>query len=163
MVKLWKKLIAGKCDGWNSAHLRALLKRMANDEIIDRTRHYAASRRDLRRTVAVVDEQRLTDFRQLTPSTIAMTREIAATLETEVRRRLTRSERELARMRGESYSWPEIAERMRKDQDALRHQLNKAFGRVAEQLGRLWEADISTQMLLNAWICAKEVLSKKVS
>jgi RNA polymerase sigma-70 factor (ECF subfamily) len=112
--------------------VRALLAAMALNRYIDEKRKALAARRDVNRQR---DQEALAAVPagQASPSQNAVVRELYE----EVERRLTDEERRLARGQAEGRTWMELAGPERAAQDRLRHRLEAAFGRVADELSRL--------------------------
>ena len=125
------RVALGQFELQNAGQLIGLLKKMAENKLLNKVEHHHAARRDTRR----LETGQLHDSElagpAATPSRIAAGRELLA----EVRARLTDQERYLAEQRAAGRSWGELAAELGKTADAVRVQLKRALDRVSEELG----------------------------
>lgn len=134
-------LAAGELRVESPVQLVALLNKMAFNRFLDQVRYETAQERDVYRGV----DNNLDGLTRSRPgvSTVVGWRDEF----TEIHRRLTDTERDLARRWAHGESWAEIAGPDRAEQDRQRHRLDAAFARVARQLSRLRREEVTPRYL----------------
>src|SRR5262249_54719321 len=125
------RVAAGQFDIDDPTQLLRLLLRMTQNKIRDHVRRQQAECRDGRRQAGSPEGLSDVPGSDATPSHIAAGRELLQ----EVRRRLTDEERYLAEQRAQGRPWADLAAELKKNPDALRHQLSRGLDRVAADLG----------------------------
>jgi RNA polymerase sigma factor (sigma-70 family) len=132
MANLFIRLAHGQFDLDDPTDLLKLLVRMARNKLVEKVRREHAERRggshgrsgNPEALAEVADDAD-------PPSQVVADRELV----TEVRRRLSPEERELAELRGQGLGWNEIAAARRDSPERLRKKLERALDRVAGELG----------------------------
>ena len=104
---------------------------MAHNKIISLARKQKAQRRDARRLERAGVEQIDPVGSEATPSRVASGKELLE----QVRQRLSPEDRQVADLRGQGFTWPEIAAQVGGTPDGRRVQLSRALDRVSQQLG----------------------------
>lgn len=123
---------AGQYDLETPNHLVKLLMSMAKHKLASQARQQHRLKRDVNRTESNGELiNALTDQGQDTPSAIVSGRELMAVIEEQ----LSNEERQVADLRREGLSWPEVAERLGGTAQARRMQMDRAADRVARQIG----------------------------
>jgi RNA polymerase sigma-70 factor (ECF subfamily) len=128
MMSFFVRAAAGQYELERPEQLLKLLVAMAHNKLAAQARRLRTQRRDSRREVAVPGPQLRTTAPG--PDRIVAGQELLR----EVRRHLTTEERRLADLRGEGYTWPEIASTVGGTPQARRRQLTRALDRVARHL-----------------------------
>jgi RNA polymerase sigma-70 factor (ECF subfamily) len=122
---------AGRLTPEHPQQLLGLLVSMTRNKLLTQVRDQRRQRRDIRRVqsldAAVHDVHDAED----TPSQLVASQELLG----EFRKRLSEEERRLAERRGAGQPWPEIAAELGGTPEGRRKQLERAFARVAEELG----------------------------
>jgi RNA polymerase sigma factor (sigma-70 family) len=121
----------GQYDLESPAKLLALLRAMARNKVAKQSRKYKTLRRDLRRDVSLDTAAPPVIGTELSPSRIAIGREILDAL----RGRLTAEERRLADLRSEGCEWADIARELGGTPQGRRKQLARAVDRASRELG----------------------------
>jgi RNA polymerase sigma-70 factor (ECF subfamily) len=120
----------GQYDLDTPEQLLRLLVTMSRKKVADQARCAGAARRDYRRTQEVSHEDRFVN-----PASSPSDQVAARELLTEVRKRLSAEERQLAEDRAAGRDWAQIATDRGRSPEALRKQLRRAIDRVADELG----------------------------
>jgi RNA polymerase sigma-70 factor (ECF subfamily) len=110
--------------------LLKLLASMARNKLADHVRKEQAERRDNRRTGGTAEEMQVAAAGP-TASQAVSARELLS----EVHKRLSAEERQLADQRAQGREWSEIAAEMGGSAEALRKRLARAIDRVAQDMG----------------------------
>jgi RNA polymerase sigma factor (sigma-70 family) len=129
--KFFLKAAVGAFDLEQPQQLVALLVGMAHNKVISLARKQKAQRRDARRLERAGVEQIDPVGSEATPSRVASGKELLE----QVRQRLSPEDRQVADLRGQGFSWPEIAAQVGGTPDGRRVQLSRALDRVSQQLG----------------------------
>jgi RNA polymerase sigma-70 factor (ECF subfamily) len=131
LASFFIRAAVGQYDLDEPEQLLGLLVAMARNKLACQRRRQHRQRRDSRRQIDNGQEvlESLPDGPS--PDSLVAGQELLAT----VRSRLTEEERQLADLRGEGRTWPEIAEQLGGQAQARRRQLSRALDRVAQQLG----------------------------
>jgi RNA polymerase sigma factor (sigma-70 family) len=132
-ASFFARMSVGKYNLEEPGQLVQLLVAMARNKLASRARHEFRLRRNARRisiTEPVALEQVVDDHPS--PSVVVAEQELAERF----RQSLTAEERELADLRSQGNSWPEIAERMGGNAQARRMQLSRAVDRAMKLLFR---------------------------
>lgn len=120
---------AGDYDLDSPQQVLKLLAAMARNKLAFWRRTHSRHRRDHHRTVAATALDQVAASGP-TPDRVAAARELLA----EVRGRLGEEERQLADLRAQGLTWPEIAVRLGGQPQARRRQLSRALDRIERQL-----------------------------
>ena len=137
LASFFLRTAAGQYDLEKPDDLVRLLVGMACNKVKFQARKHHAQRRDTRRLAETSAEESETIANDPSPSHCAASRELLD----QFRQRLTAEERQLADLRGEGYSWADIATRLGGTPKARCKQLTRAVQRVARQLGLDEEPD----------------------
>jgi RNA polymerase sigma-70 factor (ECF subfamily) len=129
MASFFVRAVNGQFEIEKPADLMKILVMMAQRKVISRVRKERAQRRDQRRRGELREEQALAH--DASPSSWMAKKDLLET----VRAHLTNEERELADLRGDGHSWPEIAEKLGGTALQRRKQLTRALDRVSRDLG----------------------------
>jgi RNA polymerase sigma-70 factor (ECF subfamily) len=121
---------SGQYDLEDPSQLVRLLVGIARNKVASQARRMHAQRRDHRREVTCDRVDLGLAAAEPSPSRTAAGRELLD----EFRRRLTEEERRLADLRGQGYTWDEVAARVGGTPLARRKQLARAVDRVAREL-----------------------------
>jgi RNA polymerase sigma factor (sigma-70 family) len=105
---------------------------MARNKLVSAARQHHAHKRDARR-VSPADEAELDSLEDPGPSPSRLVRN--KDLLDRIRRDLTKEERELADLRAQGLTWPEIAERVGGSAQTRRVQFSRAIERVRRTHG----------------------------
>jgi RNA polymerase sigma-70 factor (ECF subfamily) len=131
LASFFLRAAAGEYDLDDPAQLLRLLVGIARNKLAWHSRRQHRQRRDSRRSVhdgpAVLDDLP----GGLSPDSLVAGRELLQ----QVRQRMSEPERQLADLRGEGLTWPEIAARLGGQAQARRRQLSRALDRIAQELG----------------------------
>jgi RNA polymerase sigma-70 factor (ECF subfamily) len=129
LASFFVRAAAGQYDLGQPADLMRLLVQMARNKVVSQARKQKARPADQHR----VETSNLDalDTAGLDPARLVAGRDLLE----EVRRRLSPEERQVADLRGQGKSWPEIAAELGGTPEALRKQLTRALDRVAQELG----------------------------
>lgn len=122
---------AGRFVPEHPQQLLGLLVAMTRNKLLSQVRDQRRQRRDLRRVQSLDAAVHDVSGHDETPSQVVASQELLW----EFRKRLTDEERRLAERRGAGQPWPEIAAELGGTPDGRRKQLERAFARVAEELG----------------------------
>jgi RNA polymerase sigma-70 factor (ECF subfamily) len=122
---------AGRFKPDNPQQLLGLLVAMTRNKVLTQVRHQRRQRRDVRRAQSLDAAAHDLPARGESPSQVIAGKEILG----EFRKRLTDEERQLAERRGQGDSWAAIAAELGGTADGRRKQLERAFARVAQELG----------------------------
>jgi RNA polymerase sigma-70 factor (ECF subfamily) len=115
----------------NPQQLLALLVTMTRNKLLTQVRNQRRQRRDIRRVQSLEPGTCDVHAQDDSPSQIVASRELLG----EFRKRLTEPERQLAELRGNGEPWTAIAAELGGTPDGRRKQLERAFARVADELG----------------------------
>jgi DNA-directed RNA polymerase specialized sigma24 family protein len=119
--------------------LLALLVSMTRNKLLTRVRDQRRQRRDIRRVESLDPASCDIHAQGESPSQIVAGRELLG----EFRKRLTELERQLAERRGKGEPWTIIAAELGGTAEGRRKQLERAFARVAQELGLAEELALS--------------------
>ena len=132
LANFFVRVRLGEFDLTRPEQLLHLLMTMTRNKLHDRVRRQQAQKRDQRRVEGQADG----DLDALVGNAAEPGRIVAwRDLLQEVRNHLSDEERQLADHRGEGLEWPEIAQLIGGQPDALRKKLNRALDRVTADLG----------------------------
>jgi RNA polymerase sigma-70 factor (ECF subfamily) len=122
---------AGRFTPENPQQLLGLLVTMARNKLLTQVRYQRQQRRDLRRVQPL--DAAVHDVRAAgeSPSQVLAGKELLG----EFRKRLTDEEQQLAEQRRQGRPWPAIAADLGGTAEGRRKQLERAFARVARELG----------------------------
>jgi RNA polymerase sigma-70 factor (ECF subfamily) len=138
LASFFVRAAAGQFDLDQPKDLIRLLVRMAHNKVASQARRQHARAADRERAdVSDLDRVGAIDP---TPSRLAASRDLL----TEVQRRLTAEERQIADLRGEGRAWPAVAAALGGTPEARRKQLSRALDRVAQELGIDEDSDASS-------------------
>ena len=129
LASFFVRATAGEYDLSRPEDLMRLLVRMARNKVASQARRQKARAADRLRVEAENIEATVggaTDMAQLVAG---------RDLLEEVRRRLSAEERQIADLRGQGRSWPEVAAELGGTPEARRKQLTRALDLIAHQLG----------------------------
>jgi RNA polymerase sigma-70 factor (ECF subfamily) len=129
LANFFVRAASGQFELNTPEQLVKLLVTMARNKLINLANQQRAARRDHRRRQGNPEEQQVADT-DPSPSRVVAYRELLQA----VRGRLSEDERLLADLRGQGYSWVEVAAQLNENADALRFRLNRALDRVARDL-----------------------------
>ena len=132
MASFFGRAAAGQFDLEHPDQLLRLLVVMTRHKLTQQVRRHRAGRRDYRRS-EMRDPEHLEGLPAAAPSPSRLV--AGRELLDEFRRRLSLEERQLADLRAEGLTWPEVAARLGGEAQARRRQLSRALDRVAVQLG----------------------------
>jgi RNA polymerase sigma-70 factor (ECF subfamily) len=131
LASFFVRVAVGQFDLEEPGQLLGLLVAMTRNKLAGHVRQQHRQRRDSRRR-ADHGEERLAECPgELPPDRVVAGRELLA----RVRLALSEEERQLADLRAEGLTWPEVAARLGGQAQARRRQLSRALDRVAVQLG----------------------------
>ncbi len=122
---------AGRFVPEHPQQLLGLLVAMTRNKLLNQVRNQRRQRRDIRRVQSLDAAVHDVHDGEATPSQVVASQEILG----EFRKRLTEEERQLAELRGAGQGWPAIAAELGGTPDGRRKQLERAFARVAAELG----------------------------
>jgi RNA polymerase sigma factor (sigma-70 family) len=136
LASFFVRAAAGQYDLNKPEQLTKLLVAITRKKLAFQTRKQHYQRRDSRRTVSADAAALETMTDQPGPERRVAIRDLLRAL----RERLTAEERQLADLRGQGHTWPEIAARLGGAAQARRRQLDRALSRAAREV-RLDEVD----------------------
>ena len=129
LANFFVRAAAGQYDLKEPDDLIKLLLTMTRNKLAEKMRWQHRLRRDSRRTVGGVEELALAG-RDPTPSRVVAGKELLE----KVRQRLSEEERALVELRGQGFSWEEVAVSLGGTAGARRNQLARALNQVAQEL-----------------------------
>jgi RNA polymerase sigma factor (sigma-70 family) len=129
LASFFARAAAGQYDLDRPEDLLRLLVRMAHNKVASQARRQKARPADRRRVDGADLETTATEGAD--PGRLAAGRDLLA----EVRRRLNAEERQVADLRSQGRSWPEVAAELGGSPDSWRMQLARALDRVTRELG----------------------------
>jgi DNA-directed RNA polymerase specialized sigma24 family protein len=129
LASFFARAAAGQYDLDRSEDLVRLLVRMAHNKVASQARRQKARPADRRRVDGAALATTLMEGAD--PGHLAAGRDLLA----EVRRRLSADERQVAELRSQGRSWPEVAAELGGNPDSRRMQLARALDRVTRALG----------------------------
>jgi DNA-directed RNA polymerase specialized sigma24 family protein len=135
LASFFARAAAGQYDLDQPEDLLRLLVRMAHNKVASQARRQKARPADRRRVDAGALETIQTE--DADPCRLAIGRDLLA----EVRRRLNAEERQVADLRSQGRSWPEVAAELGGSPDSWRMQMVRAVDRVTHELGLQEEDD----------------------
>jgi RNA polymerase sigma-70 factor (ECF subfamily) len=130
LASFFVRTAAGQFEFHTPDDLVKLLVTMARNKLASQARKERAERRDHRRALAGVDENRLAGRDPTASQQVA-----AQELLQEIQRRLTPEERQLVELRHQGQDWAAIAEQLGETPVVLRKRLSRALDRVTRALG----------------------------
>jgi RNA polymerase sigma-70 factor (ECF subfamily) len=122
---------AGRFHPEHPQQLFGLLVAMTRNKLLTQVRDQRRQRRDIRRVQSLDAAVHDVHGRDETPSQVVADQELLG----EFRKRLTEEERQVAERRGAGQPWPTIAAELGGTAEGRRKQLERAFARVAQELG----------------------------
>jgi RNA polymerase sigma-70 factor (ECF subfamily) len=125
------RVAVGQYDLEEPGQLLGLLVAMARNKLAHHVRHQHRQRRDSRRRADHAEERLAECADGAPPDRLVAGQELLE----KVRQALSAEERQLADLRAEGLTWPEVAARVGGQAQARRRQLSRALDRVAQQLG----------------------------
>jgi RNA polymerase sigma factor (sigma-70 family) len=129
LASFFVRATAGEYDLNRPEDLMRLLVRMARNKVASQARRQKARAADRLRVEAE-------NLEETVVGATDMARLVAGRdLLEEVRRRLSAEERQIADLRGQGRSWPEVAAEVGGTPEARRKQLTRALDSIAQQLG----------------------------
>lgn len=131
MASFFVRAAAGEFQLDGPDQLRGLVVRMGRHKLADQARRHRAQRRDCRRVEQLPEEGDVLPGAGPSPSRTVAWRDLLQ----QFRDRLTPEERQLADLRAQGRSWPEIAAVVGGTADTRRVQLSRAVARVAAEMG----------------------------
>jgi RNA polymerase sigma factor (sigma-70 family) len=135
LASFFARAAAGQYELDRPEDLMRLLVRMAHNKVASQARRQKARPADRRRTDGTALETTVTPGAD--PVRLAAGRDLLA----EVRRRLSVQERQIADLRFQGRSWPEVAAELGGTPDSWRMQMGRALDRVTLELGLEEEDD----------------------
>jgi RNA polymerase sigma-70 factor (ECF subfamily) len=135
LASFFVRAAAGQYDLGQPEDLVRLLVRMARNKVASQARRQRARAADRRRAETGALETTLTGGPD--PGRLVAESDLLA----EVRRRLSAEERQVADLRGQGSSWPEVAAALGGTPEGRRMQLGRALNRVAQELGLAEDGD----------------------
>jgi DNA-directed RNA polymerase specialized sigma24 family protein len=129
LASFFVRAAAGQYDLDHPQDLLRLLVRMARNKVVSQARRQQARPADWQRAEAGALEMALAG--EPDPARLVAGSDLLA----EVRRRLSAEERQVADLRGQGRSWPEVAAELGGTPEGRRMQLTRALNRVAQDLG----------------------------
>jgi RNA polymerase sigma-70 factor (ECF subfamily) len=131
LAGFFTRAAAGDYDLDNPRQLLKLLVGITRNKVAFQARKHRSQRRDLRRVARTDLAELEVSDRTPPPDRVAEGQNLLQA----VRSRLTEEERQVADLRSENRSWPEIAAALGGTPDGRRKQLTRALDRVAAELG----------------------------
>ncbi len=131
LASFFVRAALGQFDLEQPGQLLGLLVAMARNKLAGHVRRQHRQRRDSRRRADHAEERLAQCAGDPPPDRVVEGRELLQ----KVREALTEEEKELADLRAEGLTWPEVAARLGGEAQARRRQLSRALDRVAAQLG----------------------------
>jgi RNA polymerase sigma-70 factor (ECF subfamily) len=131
LASFFVRVAVGQYDLGGPGQLLGLLVAMARNKLASHVRRQHRQRCDSRRRAANADERLRECLDPASPDRIAEGKELLE----RVRQALTDEERQLAELRAEGLTWPEVAACVGGQAQARRRQLGRALSCVARQLG----------------------------
>jgi RNA polymerase sigma factor (sigma-70 family) len=131
LASFFAGVTAGRFVPENPQQLLGLLVTMTRNKLLTHVRHQRQQRRDVRRVQGLDAAVHDVATEGETPSEIVAGKELLG----EFRKRLSDEERQLAERRSQDQSWTEIAAALGGTPEGRRKQLERAFARVARELG----------------------------
>jgi RNA polymerase sigma-70 factor (ECF subfamily) len=129
LASFFVRAAAGQYDLDRPEDLLRLLVRMAHNKVASQARRQQARAADGHR--ADLSDLATVGATGPSPSRLAVSRELLA----EVRRRLSPGERQMAELRAQGRTWPEVAAELGGTAEARRKQLSRALDVIARDLG----------------------------
>jgi RNA polymerase sigma-70 factor (ECF subfamily) len=131
LASFFVRVAVGAYDLEQPGQLLALLVAMARNKLAGHVRRQHRQRRDSRRRADHAEDRLAECAGGPPPDRLVEGRELLA----RVREGLTVAERQLADLRAEGLTWPQVAAQLGGEPQARRRQLRRALDRVARQLG----------------------------
>jgi RNA polymerase sigma-70 factor (ECF subfamily) len=131
LASFFAGVAAGKLAPEHPQQLLGLLVVMTRNKLLNQARDQRRQRRDIRRAQSFDPVAHDVSARGETPSQIVSNQELLG----EFRKRLTDDERQLADRRRAGQPWPAIAAELGGTAESRRKQLERAFARIALELG----------------------------
>jgi RNA polymerase sigma-70 factor (ECF subfamily) len=131
LASFFVRAAVGQFDLEDSGQLLGLLIAMTRNKLAGHVRRQHRQRRDSRRRADHGEERLAECAGGPPPDRVVAGRELLE----QVRQALSAEERQLADLRAEGLTWPEVAARVGGEAQARRRQLSRALDRVAAQLG----------------------------
>lgn len=138
LASFFLRVAVGQYDLEDPGQLLGLLVAMARNKLAGHIRDQQRERRDSRRHADQGEERLAECAAGESPQRLAQGKDLLD----KVRLALTEEERQLADLRAEGLTWPQVAERLGGQAQARRKQLGRALDRVALQLGLDEIADV---------------------
>jgi DNA-directed RNA polymerase specialized sigma24 family protein len=137
MASFFVRLSAGEFDFDGPEQLQGLLVKMGRNKLASQTRRQQAEKRDCRRGEALPNDSGLAVGAHASPSQVVGWRELLE----RARAGLTDEERQVSELRAQGQSWVDIASMLGGTADGRRMQLNRALGRLCQELGLKEDSD----------------------
>jgi DNA-directed RNA polymerase specialized sigma24 family protein len=137
LASFFAGVAAGRYAPEHPRQLLALLTTMTRNKLLNQVRNQRRQRRDVRRVQSFDAAVHEPPAEGESPSQLVAGKELLG----EFRKRLTLDERQLAERRGNGEAWDAIAADLGGSPDSRRKQLERAFARVAQELGLDEDAD----------------------
>ena len=131
LASFFAGVAAGRLTPQHPQQLLGLLVTMTRNKLLNQARDQRRQRRDIRRVQSLDAASHDAAGRDETPSQVISSRELLG----EFRKRLTDDERALADRRRAGEPWPAIAAELGGSPEARRKQLERAYARIAHELG----------------------------
>jgi RNA polymerase sigma-70 factor (ECF subfamily) len=131
LASFFAGVAAGRFAPENPQQLLGLLIAMTRNKLLKQVEYQRRQRRDVRRTHSLDPAAHDVRAAGETPSEVVALKELLG----EFRKRLTGEELQLAERRGQGQPWTDIAAELGGTADGRRKQLERAFARVARDLG----------------------------
>jgi RNA polymerase sigma-70 factor (ECF subfamily) len=131
LASFFVRVAVGAYDLEQPGQLLALLVAMARNKLTSHIRQQHRQRRDSRRRAGHAEDLLAECAGGPPPDRLVAGKELLA----RVRQELSAEERQLADLRVEGLTWPEVAAQLGGEPQARRRQLRRALDRVARQLG----------------------------
>src|SRR5262245_57441134 len=131
LASFFAGVAAGRYDPQQPQQLLGLLVAMTRNKLLTQVRNQRRQRRDVRRVQSLEIGAVDVHGPQESPSQVVSQRELLG----EFRKRLSVDEQQLAERRASGQPWTSIATELGGTADGRRKQLERAFARVAQELG----------------------------
>jgi RNA polymerase sigma-70 factor (ECF subfamily) len=138
LASFFVRVAVGQFDLEQPGQLLGLLVAMTRNKLAGHVRRQHRQRRDSRRRVDRGDERLAECPGEPPPDRVVAGRELLV----KVREALSEEERQLADLRAEGLTWPEVAARLGGEAQARRRQLSRALDRISGQLGLEEHSDV---------------------
>ena len=131
LASFFVRAAGGQYDLERPEQLLRLLVTMARNKVATAARKQRRQRRDQRRDAGTPVEEMEVAGGSPSPSRVLAGKELLSNL----RKKLSAEERQIAELRAQGQGWPEVADALGGSAEARRKQLARALDRVARELG----------------------------